>query len=57
MISLLQAQNINTIKFYMHLSNAVDKATWADPERGAGGPDPPEKSQKYRVSKQYLKAT
>ena len=22
----------------------------ADPERGTGGPDPPEKSQKYRVS-------
>ena len=26
---------------------------WADPERGTGGPDPPEKSQKYRVSEQY----
>ena len=25
----------------------------ADPEGGTGGPDPPEKSQKYRVSKQY----
>ena len=26
---------------------------WADPERGTGGPDPPEKSQKYRISEQY----
>ena len=26
--------------------------TWADPEGATGGPDPPEKSQKYRVSYQ-----
>ena len=30
---------------------------WADPERGTGGPDPPEKSQKYRVSYHSLKIT
>ena len=28
----------------------VDKPC-ADPEEGTGGPDPPEKSQKYRTSK------
>ena len=27
--------------------------SWADPERGTEGPDPLEKSQKFRVSKQY----
>ena len=28
--------------------------SWADPERGTGGPDPSEKLQKFRVSKQHL---
>ena len=30
---------------------------WADPERGTGCPDPPDKKNKYRVSYHLLKIT
>ena len=55
------------LQFYLHISlplagpmRQTEKdhssrlgTNWADPEGGTGGPDPPEKSKKYRVSKQY----
>ena len=33
--------------------NTMIPDPWADPEEGTGGLNPPEKSQKYRVSLQY----
>ena len=47
-----QAMNAQTSLCTCTVLSGLALLAWADPEGGTGGQTPPEKSQKYRVSKQ-----